>query len=97
MFDIGVNLTSPQFSRDRDEVVARAQAAGVTGMLFTGTNLHESEQARQLAHRYTRCWSTAGVQPQLFYSSGARGRLQRTAGAGSRAVYAGFFALPRCP
>lgn len=33
MFDIGVNLTSPQFSRDRDEVVARAQAAGVTGML----------------------------------------------------------------
>lgn len=63
MFDIGVNLTSPQFSRDRDEVVARAQAAGVTGMLFTGTNLHESEQARQLAHRYTRCWSTAGVHP----------------------------------
>ena len=63
MFDIGVNLTSPQFSRDRDEVVARAQAAGVTGMLLTGTNLHESEQARQLAHRYTRCWSTAGVHP----------------------------------
>jgi hypothetical protein len=36
MFDIGVNLTSSQFSRDRDEVVARAQAAGVTGMLLTG-------------------------------------------------------------
>lgn len=63
MFDIGVNLTSPQFSRDRDEVVARAQAVGVTGMLLTGTNLHESEQARQMALRYTRCWSTAGVHP----------------------------------
>lgn len=24
MFDIGVNLTSSQFSRDRDEVVSRA-------------------------------------------------------------------------
>ncbi len=28
MFDIGVNLTSSQFSRDHDEVVARARAAG---------------------------------------------------------------------
>jgi TatD DNase family protein len=30
MFDIGVNLTSSQFSRDHDEVVARARAAGFT-------------------------------------------------------------------
>lgn len=46
MFDIGVNLTSSQFSRDRDEVVARARAAGVHGMLLTGTNRHESEEAQ---------------------------------------------------
>lgn len=63
MFDIGVNLTSSQFDRDRDEIVARAQAAGVTGMLITGTNLHESQQAQQLTQRYARCWSTAGVHP----------------------------------
>ena len=48
MFDIGVNLTSSQFDRDRDDIVSRAQAAGVTGMLITGTNLHESQQAQQL-------------------------------------------------
>ena len=64
MFDIGVNLTSSQFSRDHDEVVARAQAAGVHGMLLTGTNLHESQQARQMAGRYANCWSTAGVHPR---------------------------------
>ena len=52
MFDIGVNLTSSQFAKDRDDTVARAQAAGVTGMLITGTNLHESQQAQQLAQRY---------------------------------------------
>ncbi|WP_368083927.1 3'-5' ssDNA/RNA exonuclease TatD [Klebsiella michiganensis] len=63
MFDIGVNLTSSQFSRDRDEVVSRARAAGVSGMLLTGTNLHESAQAQQLARRYSGCWSTAGVHP----------------------------------
>ncbi|WP_163281794.1 3'-5' ssDNA/RNA exonuclease TatD [Enterobacter cloacae] len=63
MFDIGLNLTSSQFAKDRDDVVARAFDAGVKGLLLTGTNLHESEQARQLAQRYDRCWSTAGVHP----------------------------------
>lgn len=63
MFDIGVNLTSSQFSRDHDEVVARALAAGVNGMLLTGTNLAESQQAQKLASRYSGCWSTAGVHP----------------------------------
>ncbi|WLI76667.1 3'-5' ssDNA/RNA exonuclease TatD [Kosakonia sp. H02] len=63
MFDIGVNLTSSQFAKDRDEIVARAQAAGVTGMLITGTNLHESRQAQQLTQRYSDSWSTAGVHP----------------------------------
>ena len=63
MFDIGVNLTSSQFAKDRDEVVARAFAAGVNGMLLTGTNLHESQQALKLAQHYPHCWSTAGVHP----------------------------------
>ncbi|MDF3007123.1 MAG: tatD, partial [Enterobacter kobei] len=52
MFDIGVNLTSPQFASDSDDVVARAFAAGISGMLLTGTNLHESQQAQQLAQRH---------------------------------------------
>lgn len=63
MFDIGVNLTSSQFDRDRDDVVARGFSAGLNGMLITGTNLHESEAAQQLTQRYERCWSTAGVHP----------------------------------
>lgn len=63
MFDIGVNLTSSQFAKDRDEVVARAFAAGVNGMLLTGTNLHKSQQALTLAQHYPHCWSTAGVHP----------------------------------
>jgi len=63
MFDIGVNLTSSQFAKDTDEVVTRALAAGVNGMLLTGTNLHESEQVQRLAQRLDRCWATAGVHP----------------------------------
>lgn len=63
MFDIGVNLTSSQFARDHDEVVARARSAGVHGMLLTGTNLPESQQAQRMASHYAGCWSTAGVHP----------------------------------
>ncbi len=63
MFDIGVNLTSAQFNKDRDEVVHRATAAGVRGMLLTGTSVAESEAAAALAAGYAHCWSTAGVHP----------------------------------
>ena len=54
MFDIGVNLTSSQFAKDRDDVVARALDAGVNGLLITGTNLRESQQAAQLLNKLRR-------------------------------------------
>lgn len=63
MFDIGVNLTSSQFAKDRDDVVARAFDAGVNGLLITGTKLRESQHAQKLARQYSSCWSTAGVHP----------------------------------
>lgn len=64
MFDIGVNLTSSQFAKDVRQVVERAHAAGVKGMLITGTNLRQSEAASHLAQQYRGyCWSTVGVHP----------------------------------
>ncbi len=64
MFDIGVNLTSSQFAKDRETVVECARAAGVTGMLITGTDLPESREAAKLAQQHAGyCWSTAGVHP----------------------------------
>lgn len=63
MFDIGVNLTSSQFDKDREDVVMRAHQAGVKGLLVTGTNVPESEQAYRLASISPNMWSTAGVHP----------------------------------
>ncbi|MFG1175746.1 3'-5' ssDNA/RNA exonuclease TatD [Erwiniaceae bacterium CAU 1747] len=64
MFDIGVNLTSTQFAKDRQQVVKRARQAGVNGILITGTNALESQQAQSLALQHPDyCWSTAGVHP----------------------------------
>ncbi|MEH2922725.1 3'-5' ssDNA/RNA exonuclease TatD [Samsonia erythrinae] len=64
MFDIGVNLTSAQFEKDRDQVITRARQADVSGLLITGTNVQESRQAMMLAQAHPDyCWATAGVHP----------------------------------
>ncbi|RNM22281.1 3'-5' ssDNA/RNA exonuclease TatD [Dickeya undicola] len=84
MFDIGVNLTSSQFRSDREQVVARARQAGVTGLLLTGTSAEESEQARQLAAQYPGyCWSTAGVHPHdaSGWSDDTAGLIHQLAGS----------------
>jgi TatD DNase family protein len=64
LVEIGVNLGHRQFNRDRDAVVERSLAAGVTRLVITGTNLNSSRQALALARRRPRVlWCTAGVHP----------------------------------
>ena len=64
LIDIGLNLTSPRFAKDMPEVIERAQQAGVSRMIITGTNLQHSEQAIELAMRYPGIlYATAGVHP----------------------------------
>lgn len=64
LIDIGVNFFDPAFDKDLDEVLLRAQLAGVTGMLLTGTDLAISESSLKLAkeHPNLLC-STAGIHP----------------------------------
>ena len=62
--DIGVNLAHESFDGDRDDVVARAIAAGVNRMIITGTEVGASERAAELAATKPGVfWSTAGVHP----------------------------------
>lgn len=64
MIDIGVNLTNSRFDKDREAVVSRAQAAGVHGLILTGTSVEESQQALAMARQWPGyCFSTAGVHP----------------------------------
>lgn len=52
IIDIGVNLAHRSFQRDRNEVIARAMAAGVQTMIVTGTSLKASEEALHLARTF---------------------------------------------
>jgi TatD DNase family protein len=64
LIDIGVNLAHRRFAADRDAVIARARAAGVSTMVITGTSMRASREARALAaSRRGTLWSTAGIHP----------------------------------
>ena len=45
LVDIGLNLTHKQFASDREKVVERALAAGVTRMMVTGLSAALSQDA----------------------------------------------------
>lgn len=62
--DIGVNLAGSSFKNDLDEVLQRAQAAGVATMIVTGTDLVHSRAAINLCNLYPgRLYATTGIHP----------------------------------
>jgi TatD DNase family protein len=64
LIDIGVNLTHDSFAADREQVIARARAAGVAQLIVTGANLASSAAALELARSHPgRLYATAGVHP----------------------------------
>ena len=63
LVDIGVNFHSSQLKDIGAELLARADAAGVTRILATGTSLHSSAQALAFAREHPRVWATAGMHP----------------------------------
>ncbi|MCC6995882.1 MAG: TatD family hydrolase [Deltaproteobacteria bacterium] len=63
LWDIGINLGHARFARDRDQVVARAHAAGVHTLVITGTSVRASREAAALARGRDGLLATAGVHP----------------------------------
>jgi len=64
LIDIGANLTHDSFDKDREEILQRANDAGVTRIIVTGTTLTSSQDAVQLSRSYPgRLYATAGVHP----------------------------------
>ena len=64
LVDIGVNIMHAAFSRDREEVVRRAEEAGVSPLVITGTSAASSREAAEYAARTPgKLYATAGVHP----------------------------------
>ncbi|MCC8363083.1 TatD family hydrolase [Lysobacter sp. A6] len=64
LIDIGANLTHDSFDHDRDAVMQRARAAGVSRMIVTGASREHSPKAAELARTHPgELFATAGVHP----------------------------------
>lgn len=63
LFDSHVHLDDAAFDPDRDDVVARARAAGVDRMVTVGTDLASSRAALSLADRYDGVYAAVAIHP----------------------------------
>ncbi|HEV2082805.1 MAG TPA: TatD family hydrolase [Brevundimonas sp.] len=63
LIDSHVNLHAPQFDEDRDAVIARARAAGVSLMVEISDRLATFDATHGLAMAHDDVWCTVGVHP----------------------------------
>ncbi|MEK7590552.1 MAG: TatD family hydrolase, partial [Patescibacteria group bacterium] len=66
IFDAHTHVHFPAYEQDRNQVIKRAQEAGVK-MICVGTQFSTSESAIKLAEQYPNdVWATAGFHPSHF-------------------------------
>ena len=66
LVDIGANLSHESFSHDLDDVIADAQASGVSRIIVTGTDKSSNESALRLSREHPEVFScTAGFHPHV--------------------------------
>lgn len=63
LIDTHAHLFYDPFAADLPEVLARARAAGVAGVIAVGTTAASSAACAELAGRFEGVWATAGVHP----------------------------------
>lgn len=63
LIDSHCHLDFPDFEGERDDVIARARQAGVTGMLTICTKLGDAAPIRALAHAHDGIWCSQGIHP----------------------------------
>jgi TatD DNase family protein len=62
-FDTHAHLDYPDYAPDLPEIVARAQAAGISKIISIGTSLDSSERAIRLAEKFPGVYAAVGWHP----------------------------------
>lgn len=68
-FDTHAHLDQDNFDQDRDEVLARAQAAGVNDIIAMGVTAASSKACVALANRYSGVHAAVGIQPNYVHEA----------------------------
>jgi len=79
LIDTHAHLNDPKFASDIDEVVARANAAGVDWIIVCGYDVESSRAAVELAARFECVYATVGVHPHdaKTYHAGVEGAIEQ--------------------
>ncbi|MGB7923902.1 MAG: TatD family hydrolase [Pyrinomonadaceae bacterium] len=96
--DSHAHIDGEEYDADRDEVVARARAAGVRAILNVGTGDPHSgsfERAVAVAERYEDVYAAVGVHPHdaRLFDESAAGRLNQIVRQSSRVIAWGEIGL----
>jgi TatD DNase family protein len=62
-FDTHAHLDYPDYANDLKEVIARAQAAGISKIISIGTSLDSGERAIRLAEKFPNVFAAVGWHP----------------------------------
>ena len=62
-FDTHAHLDYPDYAQDLSEVIARAQAAGISKIISIGTSLESSQRAVRLAEQFPNVFAAVGWHP----------------------------------
>ncbi len=62
-FDTHAHLDYPDYANDLPEIIARAQAVGISKIISIGTSLESSERAIRLAEKYPSVYAAVGWHP----------------------------------
>ena len=63
LFDSHAHIDDKRFNDDRAEVIARAEANGVTGIINAGADMFSSARAVELAEQYPHIYAAVGIHP----------------------------------
>ena len=66
LFDTHAHLDQTEFEVDRDDVIARARAAGVENMIAIGISADTSAASIEVAAKYDGVYAAVGMQPNYL-------------------------------
>ncbi len=70
LFDTHTHLDQKEFDSNRDEVLRRAQEAGVKYLVAVGCTASDSQKCVQLAAQYDGVYAAVGIQPNYIAEAG---------------------------
>ena len=95
LFDAHAHLAAPEFADDLPEVLARAAAAGVRGIVAVGETLADAERILALADRSPLVKPAAGFDPTCLDQGAAQAVIAFVGRHADRLVAVGEVGLDR--